>query len=80
MLEAARPAKRPRADKAYDADSLQQWLEKEKIKAVIPPSAARRTPYRLDRKSCRSLLSVIASQPTTYQQLLSFPQSSPGVN
>ena len=53
MLEAARPAKRLLADKAYDADSLRQWLEKEKIKAVIPSSAARRTPYPLDRKAYR---------------------------
>ena len=53
MLEAARPAKRQLADKAYDADSLRQWLEKEKIKAVIPSSAARRTPYPLDRKAYR---------------------------
>ncbi len=53
MLEAARPAKRLLADKAYDADSLRQWLEKAKIKAVIPSSAARRTPYPLDHKAYR---------------------------
>ena len=53
LLDAARPTKRLLADKAYDADSLRQWLEKAKIKAVIPSSAARKTPYPLDRKAYR---------------------------
>lgn len=53
LLEAARPTRRLLADKAYDADSLRQWLERAKIKAVIPSSAARRTPYPLDRKAYR---------------------------
>ena len=51
LLEVARPTKRLIADKAYDADSLRQWLAGAKIKAVIPSSAARRTPYPLDRKA-----------------------------
>jgi transposase len=53
LLEVARPAKRLLADKAYDADSLRQWLTSRRIKAVIPSSAARRTPYPLDRKAYR---------------------------
>lgn len=53
LLEAARPTRRLLADKAYDADSLRQWLAKAKIKAVIPSSAARRTPYPLDRRAYR---------------------------
>jgi transposase len=53
LLEVARPAKRLLADKAYDADSLRQWLAHRRIKAVIPSSAARRTPYPLDRKAYR---------------------------
>jgi transposase len=53
LLEAARPARRLLADKAYDADSLRQWLAKAKVEAVIPSSAARRTPYPLDRKAYR---------------------------
>lgn len=53
LLEIARPTGRLLADKAYDADSLRQWLAKAKIKAVIPSSAARRTPYPLDRKAYR---------------------------
>ena len=53
MLEAIRPTKRLLADKAYDADSLRDWLRRRKIKAVIPSSAARKKPYPLDRKTCR---------------------------
>lgn len=53
LLEAARPAKRLLADKAYDADSLRQWLAKAKIKALIPSLAARKTPHPLDRKAYR---------------------------
>ncbi|MGL5837105.1 MAG: IS5 family transposase [Sphingorhabdus sp.] len=53
LLAVARPTKRLLADKAYDADSLRQWLAKAKIKAVIPSSAARKTPYPLDRKAYR---------------------------
>jgi transposase len=53
LLEGARPAKRLLADKAYDADSLRQWLASKRIKAVIPSSAARKTPYPLDCKAYR---------------------------
>lgn len=45
--------KRLLADKAYDADSLRNWLKRQKIKAVIPSTATRRTPYPLDRKVYR---------------------------
>ena len=53
LLEAARPTRRLLADKAYDADSLRQWLAKAKVKAVIPSSAARKIPYPLDQKAYR---------------------------
>jgi transposase len=53
LLDVAPPTKRLIADKAYDADSLRQWLAKAKIKAVIPSSAARKTPYTLDRQGNR---------------------------
>lgn len=53
LLEAARPTRRLLADKAYDADSLRQWLTEAKIKAVIPSIAARKIPYPLDRKAYR---------------------------
>src|SRR6516165_5029798 len=41
--------KRLLADKAYDADSLRRWLKQRKIRAAIPSTASRRTPYPLDR-------------------------------
>jgi transposase len=37
------------ADKAYDADSLRNWLKTRRIKAVIPSTATRTVPYSLDR-------------------------------
>ena len=40
LLELARPTKRLLADKAYDADSLRDWLDNARIKAVIPSSRA----------------------------------------
>jgi len=49
LLEVACPTKRLLADKAYDADSLRDWLGKTRIKAVIPSSRARKKPYPLDR-------------------------------
>ena len=45
--------KRLLADKAYDADSLRNWLKQARIKAVIPSTASRRTPYPLDHKAYR---------------------------
>ncbi len=45
--------KRLLADKAYDADRFRDWLRKRRIKAVIPSTASRRTPYPLDRKVYR---------------------------
>jgi len=45
--------KRLLADKAYDADSLRNWLKQARIKAVIPSTASRRTPYPLDHKTYR---------------------------
>ena len=51
LLGAVVTPKRLLADKAYDADSLRQWLKQRKVKAVIPSTAARRTPYPLDAKA-----------------------------
>lgn len=48
----ARP-KRLIADKAYDADSLRNWLKNRRIKAVIPSNATRNRPYPLDRVTYR---------------------------
>ena len=49
LLGAVAKPKRLLADKAYDADSLRRWLKQRKIKAAIPSTASRRTPYPLDR-------------------------------
>lgn len=49
----ATPARRLLADKAYDADSLRNWLQQRRIKAVIPSTASRRTPYPLDKRIYR---------------------------
>lgn len=53
LLSRAAPAKRLLADKAYDADSLRNWLKQRRIKAVIPSTATRRTPYPLDKRTYR---------------------------
>jgi transposase len=49
LLGAVAKPKRLLADKAYDADSLRRWLKQGKIRAAIPSTASRRTPYPLDR-------------------------------
>ena len=53
LLSAVDKPKRLLADKAYDADSFRNWLKRRKIKAVIPSTATRRTPYPLDQKTYR---------------------------
>lgn len=53
LLGVAKPARRLIADKAYDADSLRNWLKRHRIKAVIPSTATRTVPYPLDRKAYR---------------------------
>ena len=53
LLGAVANPKRLLADKAYDADSFRNWLKRRKIKAVIPSTATRRTPYPLDRNIYR---------------------------
>ena len=49
LLGAVAKPKRVLTDKAYDADSLRRWLKQRKIRAAIPSTASRRTPYPLDR-------------------------------
>ena len=53
LLAAVAKPKRLLADKAYDADSLRRWLKHRKIRADIPSTASRRTPYPLDRAAYR---------------------------
>lgn len=53
LLTATHKPKRLLADKAYDADSLRNWLKRRRIRAVIPSTATRRTPYPLNQKIYR---------------------------
>lgn len=53
LLSAVAGPKRLIADKAYDADSLRRWLAERHVNAVISSTAARRTPYPLDRRAYR---------------------------
>jgi transposase len=53
LLGTVTPPKRLLADKAYDADNLRKWLAARNVKAVIPSTASRRTPYPLDRRIYR---------------------------
>jgi transposase len=52
MAAVAAP-KRLIADKAYDAASFRNWLTHRRIKAVIPSTASRTTPYPIDLKAYR---------------------------
>jgi len=49
LIETVPTPQRLLADKAYDADSLRNWLKARRVQAVIPSNATRRTPYPLDR-------------------------------
>lgn len=53
LLSTVPPPKRLIADKAYDAERYRNWLKQRRIKAVIPSTASRRTPYPLDRAAYR---------------------------
>jgi len=53
IVAAVSAPKRLLADKAYDAESFRNWLADQRIKAVIPSTASRRTPYPIDRKAYR---------------------------
>jgi Transposase DDE domain len=49
LLGAVTSPKHLIADKAYDADSLRNWLKFRRIKAVIPSTETRTVPFPLDR-------------------------------
>jgi transposase len=53
ILGAVAAPKRLIADKAYDAKSFRDWLADRSIKAVIPSTASRRTPYPIDHAAYR---------------------------
>ena len=54
LLETIASPKRLLADRAYDADSLRNWLKARRVKPVIPSSRARTVPYPYNRRAyCR---------------------------
>ena len=53
LLQAVMPPKRLIADKAYDAQSLRDWLKDRRIIATIPSTATQTVPYPLSRKAYR---------------------------
>ena len=53
VVAAVEAPKRLIADKAYDAEHFRNWLAQRRIKAVIPSTASRRTPYPIDRNAYR---------------------------
>ena len=53
LLDALARPKRLIGDKAYDVESLRDWLKARCIKAVIPSTATRTVPYPLDRVAYR---------------------------
>ena len=64
LLGTVAKPKRLHADSTYDADSFRNWLRRRKIKAVIPSTATRRTPYPLEIGTATRL---IATPKTTSQ-------------
>jgi transposase len=53
LLQAVVPPKRLIADKAYDAQSVRDWLKSKRIIASIPSTASRTVPYPISRKAYR---------------------------
>ncbi len=53
LLGTVAPPARLLADKAYDADAFRRWLKERDIEPVIPSTAARKRPYRLDQDAYR---------------------------
>ena len=53
LLQAVVPPKRLIADKAYDAQSLRDWLKSRRVIATIPSTATRTVPYKHSRISYR---------------------------
>jgi IS5 family transposase len=51
LLPTVRPPRRLLADRAYDANSLREWLATRGVKAVISPNPTRKHPHRYDKKA-----------------------------
>lgn len=39
------------ADRAYDANSLRNWLAERRVRAVIPPNPTRKHPHHYDKRA-----------------------------
>ena len=52
-MQAVAPPKRLIADRAYDAQSLRDWLKGQRVIATIPSTATRTVPYRYSRLAYR---------------------------
>ncbi|MEE7449540.1 hypothetical protein MRF4_17970 [Methylobacterium radiotolerans] len=53
LLCAVVPPKRPVAGRAYDAQSLRDWLKSRRLIATIPSTATRTVPYKHSRVAYR---------------------------
>jgi transposase len=53
LLQAVVPPKRLIADKAYDAQTLRDWLKSRRVIATIPSTATRTVPYKHSRIAYR---------------------------
>jgi len=51
LLPMIPPPQRLLADRAYDANSLRDWLAERGVKAVIPPNPTRKHPHRYDAQA-----------------------------
>ena len=51
LLPTVPPPRRLLADRAYDANSLRNWLAERRVKAVIPPNPTRKHPHKYDAKA-----------------------------
>jgi len=51
LLPTVSPPRRLLADRAYDGNSLRNWLAERSVKAVIPPNPTRKHPHRYDKKA-----------------------------
>ncbi len=54
LLPTVAAPRRLLADRAYDANSLRDWLAERRIKALIPPNPTRKHPHRYDAKAYKA--------------------------
>ena len=54
LLPTVPPPRRLLADRAYDANSLRNWLAEHHVKAVIPSNPTRKHPHRYDANAYKA--------------------------